>query len=98
MADNLAADGGLVMAENIALQLARHVSRSEARAVIRRCSEESNARNIAFADVLRQDPEVRSHLSEEQINAALDPAGYLGSIDELIGRAQIAHREAGTYR
>jgi 3-carboxy-cis,cis-muconate cycloisomerase len=98
MADNLAADGGLVMAENIALQLARQIARPAARDLVRRCSEESNARNIAFADVLRQDPEVRSHLSEEQVNAALDPAGYLGSIDELIGRAQIAHREAGTYR
>ena len=72
------ADGGLVMAENIALQLARHIARSAARDVVRRCSEESNARNIAFADVVRQDPEVRSHLSEEQLNAALDPPGISG--------------------
>lgn len=96
MARNLAADGGLVMAENLALQLARHTERSAARDVIRRCSDESNTREVAFADVVRHDPEVRSHLSEEQITAALDPAGYLGSIDELIGRAHDAHRHVGT--
>jgi 3-carboxy-cis,cis-muconate cycloisomerase len=93
MAENLAADGGLVMAENLALQLARHVARPEAREIARRCSEESLARKVAFADVVRGDPEIRNHLSDEQISAALDPAGYLGSVDELIARAQAAHRD-----
>jgi adenylosuccinate lyase len=46
-------------------------------------------------DVVRADPEVRRHLSEEQIEAALDPSAYLGSIEELIRRAQDAHRAAG---
>jgi 3-carboxy-cis,cis-muconate cycloisomerase len=94
MAENLAADGGLVMAEHLALQLARHTGRAAARDVTRRCIEESKSSNVAFADVVRGDPEVRSHLSESQITAALDPAGYLGSVDELIERAQDAHRHA----
>jgi 3-carboxy-cis,cis-muconate cycloisomerase len=96
MAENLAADGGLVMAESLALQLAHHVARSEARDVVRRCSEESLARKIAFADVVRGDPEIRRHLSEDQITAALEPSGYLGSVEELIGRALAAHRDAET--
>jgi 3-carboxy-cis,cis-muconate cycloisomerase len=96
MAENLDADGGLVMAENLALQLAHHVARAEAREIVRRCSEESLTRKVAFADMARRDPEIRRHLSEEQINAALDPANYLGSIDELIGRAHAAHRDAET--
>jgi 3-carboxy-cis,cis-muconate cycloisomerase len=96
MAGNLDADGGLVMAENLALQLAHHVARAEAREIVRRCSEESLTRTVAFADMARSDPDIRRHLSEEQINAALDPANYLGSIDDLIGRAQAAHRDAET--
>ncbi len=96
MAENLAADGGLVMAENLVLQLSHHVARSEARDVVRRCSEESFARKVAFADIVRGDPELRRHLSEEQISAALDPASYLGSVDKLIARAQAAHRDAET--
>ena len=94
MAENLAADGGLVMAEHLALQLSRHVARSEARGLVQRCTEESLARKVAFGDVVRADPEIRSHLSEEQIAVALDPARYLGSVDALIARALNAHGEA----
>ena len=97
MEENLASDGGLVMAEHLALQLSRHAGRSTARAIVRRCSEDSIVRHVAFADIVREDPEVRSHLSESEVLAALDPAGYLGSIDELIQRAQDAHRAAGAH-
>ena len=37
--------------------------------------------------VERDDPAIREHLSPEQIDAALDPAGYLGSAHALIDRA-----------
>jgi 3-carboxy-cis,cis-muconate cycloisomerase len=94
MAENLAADGGLVMAENLALQISHRTGRSTARDVVRRCSEEAMERRVAFADVVRGDPEVRRHLSDDEIAAALDPTGYLGSIEELIKRAQDAHRGA----
>jgi 3-carboxy-cis,cis-muconate cycloisomerase len=96
MAENLARDGALVMAENLALQIGRHTGRSAARTIVRRCSEEALTRKIAFADVVRNDPEVRSHLDEQQLSAALDPARYLGSVEELISRAQQAHRDSGS--
>jgi 3-carboxy-cis,cis-muconate cycloisomerase len=98
MAENLAADGGLVMAENLSLQLTPRVGRSVARDVVRRCSEESIERHVAFADVVREDAEVCRHLSEAEINAALDPAAYLGSVDELIHRAEDAHHSAAIQR
>jgi 3-carboxy-cis,cis-muconate cycloisomerase len=94
MSENLAADGGLVMAEQLSLQLASHAGRSVARDMVRRCSEESIERHIPFAAVVRDDAEVRRHLSEAEITAALDPSGYLGSIDELIRRAEDAHHSA----
>jgi 3-carboxy-cis,cis-muconate cycloisomerase len=98
MAENLDADGGLAMAEHLALELSRRVERATARDIVRRCSEESIERHIRFAEVVRDDAEVRKHLSDEQLTAALDPAGYLGSIDELIRRAAEAHSDAGVQR
>jgi 3-carboxy-cis,cis-muconate cycloisomerase len=95
MRENLASTGGLVMAESLALQLTRPTGRSAARDIVRRCSEEATERHTPFADVVRADPEVRRHLSEERITAALDPSAYLGSIEELIQRALDAHRAAG---
>jgi 3-carboxy-cis,cis-muconate cycloisomerase len=95
MKENLASDGGLVMAESLALVLSRQAGRSTARDVVRRCSDNAIEHHVAFNDVVRDDHEVRSYLSDEQISSALDPSGYLGSIDELIQCAQAAHRAAG---
>lgn len=95
MSENLASDGGLVMAESLVLHLARKAGRSTAHAIVRRCIDEAIERRTSFADVVRNDPEVRRHLSEKQIAVALDPSTYLGSIDEMIRRAQDAHRAAG---
>jgi 3-carboxy-cis,cis-muconate cycloisomerase len=98
MAENLADDGGLAMAEHLALELSRRAGRATALEIVRRCSEESIEHHLQFTDVVRNDPDVRKHLSKGQITAALDPAGYLGSIDELIGRAGDAHRDTGPQR
>ena len=98
MAENLADDGGLAMAEHLALELSRRAGRATALDIVRRCSEESIEHRLQFTDVVRNDPDVRKHLSRGQITAALDPAGYLGSIDELIGRAGDAHRDTGPQR
>jgi 3-carboxy-cis,cis-muconate cycloisomerase len=97
MAENLASDGGLVMAEQLALQLSRHTVRATAREMVRRCSDESVERGVTFAEVVRHDPEVRSHLTDDEIAAALDPARYLGSVDALIQRARDAHSAAGAH-
>ena len=95
MEENLASDGGLVMAESLALQLSRHAGRSGAREIVRRCSEEAIDRHIAFSAVVRSDAEVHQHLADDQIAAALDPSRYLGSIDLWIQRAQDSHSAAG---
>ncbi len=93
MGENLASGGGLVMAESIAQRLSRDLGRAAARDIVRRCAAELLERRMPFADVVAGDPEVLSHLSEAEIAAALDPAGYLGSTTTLIRRARLAHRE-----
>jgi 3-carboxy-cis,cis-muconate cycloisomerase len=95
MKENLASDGGLMMAENLAHRLSQHISRSAANDIVRRCTLEAIEHRVAFAQVLKQDADVRRHLTEQQIVDALEPAEYLGSIDELIQRAHDAHRAVG---
>jgi 3-carboxy-cis,cis-muconate cycloisomerase len=95
MEQNLAAGGGLVMAESLTGSLSSKIDRAAATALVRRCSEESAARHVPFAEVVVNDPEVRRHLSDTEIASAFDPLQYLGSTRELIDRAQAAHRGAG---
>jgi 3-carboxy-cis,cis-muconate cycloisomerase len=94
MRENLAADGGLVMAESVAGRLAKHLGRSTARDLVRRCSEESGRSRMTFAAVVAADPEVRRHLTDAEIADALDVTRYLGATSELIRRALAAHRVA----
>ena len=48
-----------------------------------------------FRAELLAEPVLREHLSPEEIDAALDPTGYLGSGGEFIDRAlALYHKEA----
>jgi 3-carboxy-cis,cis-muconate cycloisomerase len=95
MEQNLAARGGIVMAENVAGLLAAKMDRPAANAVMRRCSDESAAHHTPFAEVVAHDPDVRAHMTDEEIAQALDPSRYLGSTQELIRRALEAHGASG---
>ena len=48
-----------------------------------------------FRDELAE-PALREQLSPEEIDAALDPAGYLGSVGEFIDRALALYREGAS--
>jgi 3-carboxy-cis,cis-muconate cycloisomerase len=94
MEQNLAITGGLVMAESLAGRLSAKIDPAVAKALVRRCSEESAARHVPFAEVVALDAEVRQHLSDAEIASAFDPLQYLGSAQDLIRRAQDAHLAA----
>ena len=73
--------GGLVMAEAVVTALGPSLGRTEAGAVV----SELTRSGKPFRQALLDDPRVT--LSEEDIDSALDPAGYLGVADEFVTRA-----------
>jgi 3-carboxy-cis,cis-muconate cycloisomerase len=79
MRTNLAATGGLLLAEHVALLTGD-------REAVERAMNEGRP----LADVLRE-----IGLADEEIERALDPARYLGAADELIDRALAAADERG---
>jgi 3-carboxy-cis,cis-muconate cycloisomerase len=87
MRANLDATGGLVLAEAVAARLAPAVGRSTAHDLVTRA-----AAAPSFRAALLADPEIRAHLSEAQLDAALDPARWLGSAGPLVDRALAAVR------
>jgi 3-carboxy-cis,cis-muconate cycloisomerase len=75
------------MAESVASRLAPSLGRAEAHALVARLAERS------FREALLGDPSVREVLSVEDLDAALDPASWLGSADELIDRVLARYEE-----
>ena len=92
MRENLDASGGLPMAESVVMALAVKVGPSRARELVDAASARALDEGRPLRDVLIDDGEVRGELSDQEIAAALDPAGYLGSTDVFIDRALSRHR------
>jgi 3-carboxy-cis,cis-muconate cycloisomerase len=84
--------GGLVMSESVAAALADSLGRSEAQDLVEQAARRSVQSGREFREVLLEVPEVSRELGPARLDAALDPAGYLGVAGQLIDRALTAHR------
>ncbi|WP_432050153.1 3-carboxy-cis,cis-muconate cycloisomerase [Verrucosispora sp. NA02020] len=90
MRANLDATGGLPMAEAVAARLAPALGRAAAHDLVRRATTGPH-----FRDALLADAQVRAHLSEADLDAALDPRAWLGSAGHLVDRA-LAYGRSGS--
>ncbi len=83
MRENLDANGGLVMAEAVVTALAPRMGRQAAHELVGRAARSERG--------LRA--ELRGELSEEELDAALDPNRYLGAAGEFVDRALTEWRQ-----
>jgi 3-carboxy-cis,cis-muconate cycloisomerase len=94
MADNLAASGGLLMAERVTAHLSHSVDPATARQVVQAAGRRSQQSGRPFAAELLEEPVLARLLSADELEELLDPAGYLGATAAFIDRALQAHRDA----
>ncbi|MEV1287355.1 hypothetical protein [Micromonospora sp. NPDC049679] len=92
MRANLDATGGALLAERISGAVADAIGRGPANDLIAAAVARAATEGRRLADVLAAEPEIAARLSPEQIEALLDPAGYLGSAPALTDRALALHR------
>lgn len=91
MRANLALTNGLVLAEAVATRLADRLGRQRANETVRHAAEQVRDTGRPLRDVLLGDAAVTEVLSAADLDAALDPAAYLGAADEFVSRALAAH-------
>jgi 3-carboxy-cis,cis-muconate cycloisomerase len=95
MLENLNATGGLLLAENVTTVAAEHLGRLEAHDLVEEASHRALAGGKSLREELSSEPRLGEVLSGEEIDAALDPASYLGSAGEFVDRALKLYREVG---
>ena len=83
--------GELVMSESVSAALSESIGRPAAQELVTAAATVSAQEGRPFRQVLMGLPEVREALGAGGLDAALDPRGYLGMSDELIGRALAEH-------
>ena len=92
MRRNLDLSGGSITAEHVALILGERIDRVMARALVDTAVARATSTGRPFEDVLREDLAITAHLNQQELAAALEPAGYLGVAGQLVDRALAAYR------
>jgi 3-carboxy-cis,cis-muconate cycloisomerase len=87
MRENLDLTRGLLMAESLSMVLATHLGKQASHHVVQAACKRAVEQGSDLATVASADPEIGAALSADEIAAALDPAGYLGSSGRFIDRA-----------
>jgi 3-carboxy-cis,cis-muconate cycloisomerase len=93
MAQNLEATRGLILAEAVAIALAKHMGRMPAHHLIEQASRKALESSRTLRDVLAEDKQVRDHLSTAEIDKLLDPKNYIGSAASMIDRVLADHKK-----
>lgn len=75
---------GQIMSESVMMKLARHVGHEEAHEIIYRCASEAGKSGRDIGEILKSDRRILAHLSDTEIDAALDPASYLGDSMKIV--------------
>ena len=86
MRRNLAATGGLIMAEAVAAALTPALGRAAAEEALTRACDRALAEGRTLSETLRDDPLLRPHLVDSVLERVMDPASYLGSAGAFVER------------
>jgi 3-carboxy-cis,cis-muconate cycloisomerase len=96
MAANLAATEGLPLAEHVTSLLAGVLGGAQAHDLVAEAGQRAVSAGLPLRDVLLAVPKLEGRLASagvtpEQIESALEPAGYLGAADAFVAAALQAH-------
>src|SRR5690348_12022347 len=94
MQANLNASGGLIMSESLSVTLARKIGRPEAFRLVQSMGKQVGGSGKTLRQAALENGKVRAVLAPEEIDGALDPVRYLGSVDVFIDRALAAYGRA----
>jgi 3-carboxy-cis,cis-muconate cycloisomerase len=100
MAANLAASKDLPLAEHVTSLLAGVLGAAQAHDLVAEAAQRAVSAGLPLRDVLLAVPELEGRLASagvtaEQVESALEPAGYLGASDDFITAALAAHESLG---
>lgn len=95
MKKNLERSRGLVFSERVLLALVeKGLTREEAYALVQRCALKTwDDEEVTFQEVLEGDPEIRAHLSREELTRLFDYHHYLRYVDTIFKRVGIWEEE-----
>ncbi len=84
---------GQIMSESVMMKLARQLGHETAHEIIYECANLATKTGREMADVIKSDRRVLDCMSAVDIDAALDPASYLGDCERIVDAAIASARD-----
>lgn len=94
MRENMSGQHGVEMAEAVTIRLSPFLGRPAAHMLLEEASRLALGEGRNLSEVLIANPSISKHLSQQEIQAALDPTVYLGSTGSFIDRVLATANEA----
>jgi adenylosuccinate lyase len=91
MRANMEAAGGYLFSEALMLAFARHVGKQTAHRVVQRLADSAWREGRSFAVIAAEDPDIRVHLKEEEIDRLFSTEAQTGQCQELVDRVLREH-------
>ena len=86
MRANVEASGGHLFSEALMLALARHIGKQTALRVVQRLAAAARSEDKSFAVIAAEDPDIRVHLTEKEIDRLFCIEAQTGQCHELVDR------------
>ena len=96
MGANLEVTHGLIFAEAVQMVLAEQMGRLPAHELVEAACKRAQEQKRHLRDMLSEEPKVKQHLDQKELERLFDPARYLGVAGELIDRVLQAHSSLRT--
>lgn len=93
MLRNLEQTRGLILAEPVSVELARHLGRQDAHHLLEQCCRRAVEQDRHLGEVLHAELRVTEHLSGDLIDRLLDPANYTGQAARWVEQACREHEQ-----
>ena len=93
MRENLDVTGGMLLAETVTTMAAKQLGRLKAHDLVQAACHRALKKGEPLREELTKDPGIRDALTDEEIDAALDPVRYLGSAGAFVDRALERYRK-----
>ncbi len=92
MRRNLDLTNGLIFSEAITAALGKKIGRSQARKLLESASKSAAKEKLSLRKVLDENPEIKKHLSSQELEKLFNPGSYSGAASQFIDRVIQQHK------
>ncbi len=86
MRQNLDILGGFMLAERVMFALSDKAGKQTAHEIVYEASMSGQEEGITFIEAINRDTRIRDHITQEELDALLDPTTYVGNAPEQVTR------------